>query len=63
MFGSLHIPRGREIKGYGIGEETADFRSFAVLMFRPFTASAAIFRNRFKGAKPDATRTPETVSA
>jgi sterol desaturase/sphingolipid hydroxylase (fatty acid hydroxylase superfamily) len=63
MFGSLHIPRGREIESYGIGEETADFRSFAVLMFRPFTASAAIFQNRFKGAKPDATRTPETVSA
>jgi sterol desaturase/sphingolipid hydroxylase (fatty acid hydroxylase superfamily) len=51
LAGSLHIPKGREIEGYGIGPETEDYRSFGVIMFRPFTAAAAIFQKRF--ARPD----------
>lgn len=47
MFGTLHIPRGREIEGFGIGEETRDFRSLEVIMFRPFAACAQLLRKRF----------------
>ncbi len=47
MFGTLHIPRGREIEGFGIGEETRDFRSMEVIMFRPFVSAAKLFRKRF----------------
>jgi sterol desaturase/sphingolipid hydroxylase (fatty acid hydroxylase superfamily) len=50
MAGSLHIPKGREIDGFGIGEETKDFRTLDVLLFRPFAASAALLKKRF--AKP-----------
>lgn len=47
MFGTLHIPRGREIEGFGIGEETRDFRSLEVIMLRPFQASFELLRRRF----------------
>lgn len=53
MFGSLHIPRGREIEGFGIGEETVDFRSFGVIMFRPFVNAAGLLRNRFAKPAPE----------
>ncbi len=61
LAGSLHIPRGREIDAYGIGEETADFRSIDVIMLRPFTAAYAIFRKRF--AKPAGLKAEPQVSA
>ncbi len=47
MAGTLHVPRGREIEGFGIGEETPDFRSLEVIFFRPFTKAAALLRKRF----------------
>lgn len=52
MFGTLHIPRGREIEGFGIGEETRDFRSLEVIMVRPFTACAQLLRRRFQTSAP-----------
>ncbi|MEQ1716580.1 MAG: sterol desaturase family protein [Hyphomicrobium sp.] len=55
MFGTLHIPRGREIEGFGIGAETPDFRSFEVIMLRPFQAAARLLRRRFQAAAPAAT--------
>lgn len=48
MFGTLHIPNGREVEGYGIGEETADFRSMGVILMRPFTKSAELIRERMR---------------
>ena len=63
MAGSLHIPKGREIEGFGIGEETADYRSFAVILFRPFVAAARIFGKRFMAAEPTQPAAAETVSA
>lgn len=53
MFGTLHIPRGREIEGFGIGEETCDFRSLEVIMFRPFAASAQLLRKRFTSSSAE----------
>lgn len=50
LFGTLHIPRGREIEGFGIGDETRDFRSLEVIMVRPFTACADLLRKRFKAS-------------
>ena len=52
MAGSLHIPRGREIEGFGIGEETEDFRSLSVIFLRPFGAAYELLRQRL--AKPQA---------
>ncbi|MEQ1653788.1 MAG: sterol desaturase family protein [Hyphomicrobium sp.] len=63
MAGSLHIPKGREIEGFGIGAETKDFRSLGVIYFRPFTAAASIFQNRFKKPDASAARTTEHASA
>lgn len=48
--GTLHIPRGREIEGFGIGAETVDFRSLEVIFFRPFAAAASLLRKRFATA-------------
>lgn len=50
MFGTLHIPRGREIEGFGIGEETRDFRSLEVIMVRPFVGCIEQLRKRFKSS-------------
>ena len=47
MAGTLHIPRGREIEGFGIGAETEDFRSLEVIFLRPFAAAASLLRKRF----------------
>ncbi len=58
MAGTLHIPRGREIEGFGIGEETEDFRSLSVIFFRPFVAAYGVFRRR---SKPDAVKPVTTV--
>ena len=46
MAGTLHIPRGREIEGFGIGDETPDFRALDVIFFRPFTAAYASLGRR-----------------
>lgn len=46
MAGSLHIPHGREIEGFGIGEETKDFRSMEVLLFRPFAGAWRVLNTR-----------------
>ena len=48
MFGTLHIPKGREIERFGIGAETPDFRSMEVIMLRPFEAAARLFGKRVK---------------
>lgn len=53
MFGTLHIPRGREIEGFGIGEETRDFRSMEVIMVRPFVSAAKLFRKRFSSSSAE----------
>jgi sterol desaturase/sphingolipid hydroxylase (fatty acid hydroxylase superfamily) len=45
-FGTIHIPNGREIESFGIGEETKDFRSLGVLYFRPFVKSAELLGAR-----------------
>jgi sterol desaturase/sphingolipid hydroxylase (fatty acid hydroxylase superfamily) len=47
-FGTLHIPKGREVEGYGIGPETPDFRSLSVIYFRPFIRSAEMIRSRLR---------------
>ena len=46
-FGTIHIPQGRDIEGFGIGPETPDFRSLGVLYGRPFINAAALVRRRF----------------
>jgi sterol desaturase/sphingolipid hydroxylase (fatty acid hydroxylase superfamily) len=61
LFGTLHIPRGREIEGFGIGEETRDFRSMEVIMVRPFQAAARLLRQRV--IKPGANQAPAHVPA
>ena len=48
MFGTLHIPKGREIDKFGIGAETPDFRSMEVILLRPFEAAAGLFGKRVK---------------
>ena len=66
MAGTLHIPRGREIEGFGIGDETSDFRSLGVIFGRPFVAAARQFRARFSPAhnagKPSS-HAPQSVGA
>ena len=59
MFGTLHIPKAGEIESFGIGGETADFRSLSVIYFRPFTAAAELLSKRFKPARSN----PASVSA
>ncbi|MEQ1578237.1 MAG: sterol desaturase family protein [Hyphomicrobium sp.] len=46
MFGTLYIPQGREIKDFGIGEETTDFRSLSVIYIKPFARAWDIFKSR-----------------
>jgi sterol desaturase/sphingolipid hydroxylase (fatty acid hydroxylase superfamily) len=58
LAGTIHIPRGREIEGFGIGEETEDFRSLSVIFFRPFVAAYGVFRRR---SKPDTVKPVTTV--
>ena len=57
MFGTLHIPNGREIEGFGIGEDTRDFRSMEVIMLRPFEAATRLLGKRFKRAMRDGAAT------
>lgn len=61
MAGSLHIPKGREIEGFGIGDETADFRALDVIFLRPFMKAAAIFQRRFKGSPQQANATAQSM--
>jgi sterol desaturase/sphingolipid hydroxylase (fatty acid hydroxylase superfamily) len=50
MAGTLYLASdAAEVKGYGIGRETADFRSLGVIYFRPFTASYRLLRKRLDG--------------
>lgn len=63
MFGTLHIPQGREIEGFGIGEETRDFRSMEVIMLRPFTACVELLRKRFHGGAPAQVSPPVHTAA
>lgn len=56
IFGTIHIPQGREVEGFGIGEETKDFRSLGVLYFRPFMKSAELLLarvQRLRGGRQD----------
>ena len=54
MFGTLHIPKAGEVESFGIGAETAEYRSLAVIYFRPITAAAELFRKRFKSTSQSA---------
>jgi sterol desaturase/sphingolipid hydroxylase (fatty acid hydroxylase superfamily) len=63
MAGSLHIPKGREIEGFGIGGETQEFRALDVIFLRPFAKAAAIFQRRFKAAPGKTNVTAQSVSA
>lgn len=63
MFGTLHIPRGREIEGFGIGEETRDFRSMEVIMLRPFQACAQLLGKRMRFASKNNVKTPSPAAA
>jgi sterol desaturase/sphingolipid hydroxylase (fatty acid hydroxylase superfamily) len=47
-FRTIHVPEGREVEGFGIGQETRDFRSLGVLYFRPFVRSAEILTGRLR---------------
>lgn len=50
-FGTIYIPQGGpEIKEYGIGEETRDFRSLKVIYLRPFTESWRLLKARIARA-------------
>lgn len=62
-FGTIHIPRGREIEGFGIGEETRDFRSLEVIMVRPFVACAELLRKRFSAEPKQTAQTPIHTAA
>jgi sterol desaturase/sphingolipid hydroxylase (fatty acid hydroxylase superfamily) len=46
MFGTHYIPNGREVDKFGIGEETQDFRSLAVIYMRPFSRSYQMVKDR-----------------
>ncbi len=48
IFGTIYIPKERDIKGFGIGEETRDFYSLKVVYFRPLIRSAELFAERVK---------------
>ena len=63
LFGSLHIPQGREVENYGIGPETKDFRSLAVIYFRPFTTAYALLQRRFMRAAPREQTRAQSASA
>ena len=63
MAGSLHIPKGREIEGFGIGEETEDFRSMGVILFRPFGAAYELLRQRVSRSKPEIRSAVDSISA
>lgn len=54
IFGTLYIPKGREIDGFGIGEETRDFRSLEVIMLRPFASCAELLRKRLHAGEAPA---------
>lgn len=47
-FGTIHIPQGREIEGFGIGAETKDFRSLGVIYFRPIVNSLTLLGQRIE---------------
>ncbi len=52
MFKTLYIARdASEVKGYGIGEETPQFRSLKWLYFHPITESVAVLRRRLEGMR------------
>ncbi len=46
MFGTHYSPNGREITNFGIGEETADFRSLSVIYLRPFRRAWCLIKGR-----------------
>jgi sterol desaturase/sphingolipid hydroxylase (fatty acid hydroxylase superfamily) len=63
MFGTIHIPKAGEIGAYGIGAETADFRSLEVIYFRPFKAAAERLSQRIKKRRPGAAEAATAASA
>ncbi|MGB0498601.1 MAG: sterol desaturase family protein [Rubricella sp.] len=46
MAGTLYIPSGREVSGYGLGEETPEYRSLLALYALPFRKAWAVLRGR-----------------
>ena len=61
--GSLHIPKGREIEGFGIGKETEDFRELSVIFLRPFGAAYELLRQRFRTSKAKMQNAVKSISA
>lgn len=59
MFGTHYSPKGREVEGFGIGEETRDFRSLGVIYLRPFARSHELLKERLKAVlgNPEKRRT------
>jgi len=47
LFGTHYVPAGpHELQGFGIGEETKEFRSLATIYFRPFENSYRLLKKR-----------------
>ena len=46
LAGTLYIPKGREITGYGIGPETTDYRTLSGLYWGPIRKAAALLRRQ-----------------
>lgn len=63
LAGSLHLATKNDITGYGIGEETKDFRSLGVIYFRPFAAAAELFQARFRKGEAKSSSATKEVSA
>jgi sterol desaturase/sphingolipid hydroxylase (fatty acid hydroxylase superfamily) len=49
LFGTLTTSQGEHVRTFGIGEETAEFRSLQVIFFRPFVAAAKAAATRLAG--------------
>ena len=44
MFGTIHIPKGREVEAFGLGPETAEYRSLSALYGLPFIKAWRILK-------------------
>jgi len=49
MFGTLYIPKERDIPSFGIGAETTEFRSLFVIYLGPFAKAWQLVKSRFAG--------------
>ncbi len=46
LFGTHYIPEGQEVKRFGLGEETKEFRSLSYIYFAPFAKSLDVAKKR-----------------